>query len=357
MLRLRLRGFTLVELLVVIAIIGILVALLLPAVQSARSAARRVQCQNNLKNLGLALLNYESSTRELPPSSEWPFATRPGDRTAVQLGPNWVIRILPYLEETALSDTFQLAEPINSMRNELPRSTRIPTMLCPTDGNNQLPYNGSASTRTSFLGDNWARGNYGANGALDYLAYAAAGNPDGASWKNPLVRGVMGAYEGQRLRRISDGTSKTILLGELRAGVTQADPRGVWAMSGGPPSSLWAHGYWGDDNGPNNLFATADDIPSCSDVRASVGGTQALVRLKMGCSTVNEMNIQQTMRSTHEGGVFACFVDGSIHFISDDIDTTPRGPTQRGVNGAPCCSVWDRINLSADRLTLDDASL
>ena len=77
----------------------------------------------------------------------------------------------------------------------------------------------------------------------------------------------MGAYEGHSLRKITDGWSKTVLLGELRAGVSAADTRGVWAMSGGPPSSLWAHGYGGDDNGPNNRFLAADDIPSCLDVR------------------------------------------------------------------------------------------
>ncbi|MEM7317335.1 MAG: DUF1559 domain-containing protein, partial [Planctomycetota bacterium] len=105
------QAFTLVELLVVIAIIGILVALLLPAVQQARDAARRVQCQNNLKNLGLALLNYESANKELPPSSVWPFDTRPGDRANVQLGPNWVILILPYIEEQGLADSFDLEQP------------------------------------------------------------------------------------------------------------------------------------------------------------------------------------------------------------------------------------------------------
>ena len=67
------------------------------------------------------------------------------------------------------------------------------------------------------------------------------------------------------------------------------------------------------------------------------------------------MNTQQTMRSSHPGGVVTCFVDGSVHFISNDIDTNPREPFQPGLHQAACCSVWDRINLSADKLALDDA--
>ena len=352
----RRRAFSLVELLVVIAIIGILVALLLPAVQQARAAARRVQCQNNLKNLGLALLNYESAQKELPPASEWPFETRPGDRANIQLGPNWVILVLPYLEEQALADSFDLTQPINSDVNALARSTPITTMVCPTDPNSQTAFMGSASSRTTSFGDNWARGNYGANGALHYQAHYAAGDPKSALWKNPLVRGVMGVDEGLSLRKVADGTSKTVLLGELRAGVAEADPRGTWAMSGACPSSLWAHGYFGDDTGPNNLLAAADDIPSCSDVRRAVGGLAQLMQLKMPCSTINEMNIQQTMRSTHQGGVFTVFVDGSVHFINDDIDTDPGQNTQPGAGGAPCCSTWDRLNLSADRMVIDEAT-
>ena len=146
-------AFTLVELLVVIAIIGILVALLLPAVQKARDAARRVQCQNNIKNLGLALLNYESANRELPPSSVWPFETRPGDRSNVELGPNWVILILPNMEEQALYDSMDLEQPINSTINEIARSKSIPTMICPSDPRSGIAFQGSATSRVSFFGD------------------------------------------------------------------------------------------------------------------------------------------------------------------------------------------------------------
>ena len=332
----RRHGFTLVELLVVIAIIGILVSLLLPAVNSARAAARRIQCQNNIRQLGLAVMNFESAQGELPPAAEFLNGVRP-EHFQPELGPNWVIYILPYIEEQALFDSFDLQVMINDPVNAVPRSQSLPMLLCPTDAFNRRPFNGSQAPRTMALGDNWARGNYGANGSMDFQTSWGGVRRD--RWNDELIRGVMGVNTRNKLRKITDGLSKTVLIGELRAGLTEYDPRGVWAMSGACPSALWSHGYKGDDNGPNNFSEAADDIPSCSQVRAAVGSDQ-LVRDRMGCSTINEMNIQQTMRSMHEGGVFACFGDGSVRFIQDDIDISPQ------INR--CCSVWDQINLSSD---------
>ena len=97
-------GFTLVELLVVIAIIGILVALLLPAIQAAREAARRISCQNNLKNLALAVLNYENQHKALPPATDAKQVS--GQRTHRGEGVSWIVRILPQIEEQSLADQF-----------------------------------------------------------------------------------------------------------------------------------------------------------------------------------------------------------------------------------------------------------
>jgi type II secretory pathway pseudopilin PulG len=150
-------GSTLVELLVVIAIIAILIALLLPAVQAAREAARVLQCQNNLKQLGLGVLNYESQYTILPPSSNWFPAT--GDNVMAMNNPNlrenWVVLILPFIEQQALFDRFDLRTSTNYIQdpgNRAARSTRLPVMLCPSDAFNRQPFNGLNSTMTDRMG-------------------------------------------------------------------------------------------------------------------------------------------------------------------------------------------------------------
>ena len=362
---LRRHGFTLVELLVVITIIGILIALLLPAVQAAREAARRAQCQNNLKQLGLALHNYHSQYQVFPPSSHWFPATAANLEQAnnPNLRENWVILVLPFLEQQALLDKFDLAKPICDdsdtssggfvKNNKVARGTQLSVMRCPSDGYSRRPFNGSASSATSQLGDNWARGNYAANAALGKMTLTghsgieAAAFPESAGWKSPFVRGVMGANCSVSIEEIRDGTSNTILLGEIRAGVVNIDPRGVWAMSGGCPSALWAHGWLGDANGPNAPWEAADDTNGCSDTQAAVGGIEKLAKMGMPCAVGTRANYQQAARSLHVGGVHVGLADGSVHFMSNHI--------QLGTSSSNL-GVWDRLNLSADGLPISAAS-
>ena len=116
------RGaFTLVELLVVIAIIGILVALLLPAIQAAREAARRSQCQNNVKQLTLALLNYHDTNKEFPPSVRFAAAQANAPEMATTHQPNWVMDVLPFFEEQSLLDSFDSTVPVSDPKNRVPR--------------------------------------------------------------------------------------------------------------------------------------------------------------------------------------------------------------------------------------------
>ncbi len=175
----RARGFTLVELLVVIAIIGILVALLLPAIQAAREAARRAQCQSNMHNVALAVMNYESARKILPKGMTYDQATYgPKIDTLDKFGPNWIIEILPYMEEQPLRDSFDpgLFEPPNSAAfrpvndnpaiaaNRVARGTMIPALLCPSDPFSRVSYQGgTASEQTAHHGGNWARTNYAAS--------------------------------------------------------------------------------------------------------------------------------------------------------------------------------------------------
>ncbi len=327
------RGFTLVELLVVIAIIGILIGLLLPAVQAAREAARRLTCNNNLKQLGLALHGYHGQHRTFPPS-------------AIQQGgvhENWVIKILPFLEQKQLFDQFDLDFEISHPVNEPARSTHLAVMTCPTDTYNREPFSGSGHPPTASFNDHWARGNYGANGALGHR-----GDADSPGWRIPTRRGVMGVGCSVSIEFIRDGTSNTLLLGEIRAGVCSQDERGTWAMSN-CASSLWAHGgVDGDAYGPNCKLENSDDCLGCSRARAAFGGGAALAQKGMGCFPEDLGSSQQGARSLHAGGVNTCFADGSVHFISDDIQAKPSSDEN--------LSVWDRLNASSDGQPLSAGS-
>lgn len=330
------RGFTLVEVLVVIAIIGILLALLLPAVQAAREAARQLTCRNNLKQLGLALLNFHNAKRRFPPSAI--------DKGDGELHENWVIKILPFLEQKPLFDQLDLDFPISHPVNETARSTRLKVMTCPTDAYNGEPFSGSGHAPTAGFNDHWARGNYGANGALGYRVAGDspqfAGSANSPAWRSPTRRGVMGVNCSVSIKEIRDGTSHTLLLGELRAGVCPQDERGTWAMAN-CASSLWAHGGVNTDAyGPNCKLENSDDSLGCSRARAAAGGGTALAKMGMGCYPEDLGSSQQGARSLHPGGVNTCFADGSVHFISDRIQSKPSSDQN--------LSVWDRLNASSD---------
>ena len=362
------RAFTLVELLVVITIIGILIALLLPAVQSAREAARRMQCSNNAKQVCLALLNYHTSYGIFPPSSVWRknsnwTALDPGQPTAAipgnnpNLAENWVIMILPQLEQTNVYKTFDLTKPIpndtpstgpggQALSNKTARGTQLATLLCPSDTYNRQVLNGSSNADSNKLGDGWARGNYGANAGACTMSIPPYNGADPINWRNKYNGGIMGANVSVRIDDIKDGTSNTIMIGELRAGITAYDLRGTWAMSS-DASATWGNGWQIDDNGPNSPNPNADDLSACSDVIAAVGGSPRLVALGMPCYSGNLSNSNQTERSMHPGGVTTGFCDGSVHFISDFVQT--------GYGGTPpgCLGVWDKLHLPFDGLTID----
>ena len=354
------RAFTLVELLVVIAIIGILVALLLPAIQAAREAARRAQCQSSDKNVALAVLNYESAKKKFPVGMSFdalkyaPASTRPASKVAGQLaeyGPNWIILILPYLEQQAIYDHFDLKWPINGkngisppsdpkdVANREARGTVISVLLCPSDGYNQVHYVGKITPH----GDNWARGNYAANAGGNFIGAGGANSTSGPDengtlpevdgWWDDLRRGVMGPNISVRLAEITDGTTKTIMLGEVRAGISEKDSRGVWAMGHAGASLLAKFGSGGDANGPNACYPSADDVYS------DVCGTTLAQDECMACFTGGAAD-QATVRSSHVGGAHLAMCDGSVQFISDDVETSGS----YGRWGSP----WDYMIGSAD---------
>jgi prepilin-type N-terminal cleavage/methylation domain-containing protein len=346
------RAFTLVELLVVIAIIGVLIGLLLPAINAAREAGRQAQCMNNCKQIGLAAISYQEAVGSFPFGVMLPKGEDP--TSSYKWGANWVIQILPFTENPGLAKMFYNLKPVSDPANAALRATRIPTMLCPSDVNyNSKPY---MPVNRNYEGANWARGNYAANGSIEQFWLWGNSNinfngPRSTGWAIPWLRGVMGVNESSAMRQISDGAATTCLIGEIRAGVSPVDRRGVWAMGCAGASLMWGHGAT-DDHGPDNNSVLADDIIECDEITQSVGGQDSLLQMSMGCYGGGGNN-QATARSMHPpGGAHICMCDGSVHFISDSINVSTTWSYTTGTRVASEFGIWEELMSPGDSLTI-----
>ncbi len=203
------NGFTLVELLVVIAIIGILVGLLLPAVQAARGAARRMSCSNNLKQLVLGIHNYESAFKQLPAGYLHKFGPSGPLQNANHMGFAWGSVILPQIEQPGLFQQFDFSRPIFDEANLVARETSIPTFLCPSDTFSDGNY--VVRDDTTIPSERYAAASYAANWGPSTPAVNLDDTPTSSE-------GVFYRNSHTKLRDILDGLSNTLALGERTNG-------------------------------------------------------------------------------------------------------------------------------------------
>lgn len=300
-------GFTLVELLVVIAIIGILIALLLPAVQAAREAARRMQCSNQLKQLGLALQNYHDAHNIFPPGTRHPYYS-----------PNWRVMTMLFSEQGPLFDSldtktytylggFMSACKTSSVygygtgANSILKGLVVSGWNCPSN----------PSSPTANIGCNLERGQ-----VHDYVGIAgsypgshcAAGINDGQSIH--CENGLLFPNGWTRFRDVTDGTSHTMIVGEQSGLVGSRDIRASY------------HGGWSGFNRPERPVDQASGQhyygTGVTTVRYPINSDDDIVCMSgTGCDRSWDANT--VLNSQHPGGTHALLADGSVHFFSEDI--------------------------------------
>ena len=306
------QGFTLVELLVVIAIIGILVGLLLPAVQAAREAARRMSCSNNLKQIGLALHNYESAHKKWPPS-------RISLTSPTIFQQSWASMILPYIEQVNMHNNYKFGTPWYSPANDPMTTTRIPTMLCPSaPGDRDLPAANLYSAVTNASRTDrpvWGYSDYGSVNAVRNSSFVAAGLP---SLGTREVLGALGrGPQAVPLATITDGLSNTAIIGEgagrpsmYVSGKKAANPRtGNIAFGLSTTADGWG---WSDIN--SGFSIDGANAQGVQNDTTSSGNTTIVGNCMMNCTNDSEIY------SFHNGGAMFTFGDGSVQFLSQTLD-------------------------------------
>lgn len=309
------RAFTLIELLVVIAILGILIGLLLPAVQKVRAAAQRTQCINNLKQVGLALHNFHDVNRHFPsgylasaPAGDPNFTTAPGW--------GWATMILPYLEQTALYEQLQSAiesnTPITDPSVATAIQARVSQFICPSDAVPDAPfavYGLAGNTSYPIIYSEGAPGTVMVSGC----SYAACcGRDEDSDADGVTGSGVFYCNSQTRMTEISDGTSCTILIGERAF----CNAQGVWV--GAIPGCAMAFGPLNPTKDINGGIANTPIFAPPMLVQCHAHLVNPNLDLDGGLDDIS---------SQHTGGANLLMADGSVHFVVTNLpDPEPGSP-------------------------------
>ncbi len=295
----RSRGFTLIELLIASAIMAILVALLLPAVQQAREAARRTQCKNNLKQLGLALHTYYDQFDMFPAGTV--NADGPIRNETAGYHHNWVIALLPHLEQSPLSESINTDVSVYDLANREARRTRLTVMLCPTD-----PARDSASVtgeRLEPLLTNFVGSHHSVEAPID-------ADNNGVLFLNSFLR----------THAIEDGTSHTFAIGEIKRAM---DDLG-WAS--GTRATLRNCGHRINDTPGGMAYYMSnatDSLPDSPSQQRQADTTRTSFLSKQRLLPPEKQNqLVGGFGSHHRGGMHAAMADGSVTFIGENIAPT-----------------------------------
>jgi len=336
-------GFTLVELLVVIAIIGVLVALLLPAVQAARESGRRAQCSNNLKQIGLSILNFEGAYGTYPAATTRVDSPNGGTGNAWMHGPTWWVLTMPYIENNAygkitfLNNTFWLGggtAPEHSNR-DIWRNVRFSYMECPSATGVVQRFSSATSGVAPLFDTGYQRPQYtcilGAN------PHPTAMNAN-SQFKGPISDGgVLTLARGQRVGNVTDGTSNTIMVGEQSAMMYKAngnvalvaligDPNGDGRVDNNRGFHMGTS-HVGFPNGDNTMTNTtncpysntgSDNCARCYNTTTI--NTLGIVSRGLANNDFFDSRCNKPLNSMHTGGgINAAFADGHVQFVNANI--------------------------------------